>query len=86
MEKGTEEEAYYKERHLDENTFEEGGWRGGEGGSNDGGREGWVEGDEVRVVVVKIRDGRVSDWKGAVREFSMEEEEQGTTRLVNGVS
>lgn len=69
MEQGTEEEKYFKERHLQNNTFSEGGL--GAGGEQDGGRGCFIEGDEVRVVVVKIRDGRVADWKGAVRDWTL---------------
>lgn len=71
MEQGTEEERWLKEQHLRNNTFEN------ESGTfleeQDGGRKGFIEGDEVRVVVVKIKDGRVSDWKGAVRDWTLVE-------------
>lgn len=95
MERGTDEEAYYKEMHLDNNTFSEGAE--GEGASNfwgetqDGGREMYIEGEEVRVVVVRITDGRVSDWKGGVRDWSLSGVEGGsaggnsTAGMVNGV-
>lgn len=97
VERGTEEEKFYRESHLDNNTFdgaEEGvsGWDRREAGDgNDGGRGGYIEGEEVRVVVVRIQDGRVSDWKGAVRDWSLVGgEEQGGEvvgeRLVNGGS
>ena len=104
MERGTEEERYYKERHLVENTFEDssvggagGAWASSSGveDSGDGGRESFIEGEEVRVVVVRIRDGRVSDWKGGVRDFSMESgvSDEGVVErrgvgggLVNGIS
>jgi hypothetical protein len=99
VERGTEEESYYKERHLDNNTFSEGeegslwgerlrGRRDGDGNGNDGGREIFIEGEEVRVVVVRITDGRVSDWKGGVRDWSLVESEgnNGTEGLVNGIS
>jgi hypothetical protein len=97
VERGTEEEGYYKERHLDNNTFSEGqegslwgeslrGRRDGEG--NDGGREIFIEGEEVRVVVVRITNGRVSDWKGGVRDWSLVDSEgnNGAEGLVNGIS
>lgn len=80
MERGTEEERYFRECHLDNNTFGEEGENGGghrwgdglEGGvAPDGGRGTFIEGEEVRVVAVRIRDGRVADWKGAVRDFAM---------------
>lgn len=93
MEGGTEEERYYKEEHVDNNTFtgdEEGGWRERE--DCDGGRGSFIEGEGVRVVVVRITNGRVSDWKGAVRDWSLEGEENVAgengegARLVNGVT
>lgn len=37
----------------------------------DGGTRCYVEGEEVRVVVVKVRDGRIADWKGQVRDWSL---------------
>ncbi|KAK0121643.1 hypothetical protein ONS95_009931 [Cadophora gregata] len=95
VDRGTDEEAYYKEMHLENNTFSEGAE--GEGTSNfwgeaqDGGREMYIEGEEVRVVVVKITDGRVSDWKGGVRDWSLSGLEGGNAggssaaRMVNGV-
>ena len=42
----------------------------------------YVEGDEVRVVVVKINDGRIADWKGQVRDWSVG---AGAHGLANGV-
>jgi hypothetical protein len=74
VEQGTEEEKYLREKHLENNTFtdkegESGIWRQGE--TSDGGRGCFIEGEEVRVVVVQITDGRVADWKGAVRDWSL---------------
>ena len=95
MERGTEEEGYYREKHLDNNTFSEGengerrsAWDLREREKEDGGRGIFIEGEEVRVVVVKIRDGRVADWKGAVRDWSLVGGEMDAGReeaLVNGV-
>jgi hypothetical protein len=89
VEQGTEEETYYREMHLDNNTFTEGengerrnAWGSAERQDGDGGREIFIEGEEVRVVVVQIRDGRVADWKGAVRDWSLAETADG---LVNGI-
>ncbi len=96
VERGTEEEKYLRERHLENNTFldGEGAGRGGGWGmaqqqmdDGDGGRGCFIEGEEVRVVVVRIKDGRVADWKGAVRDWTLREEAEGEVRerLVNGV-
>lgn len=73
MERGTEEESDYKRLHLENNTFgdqakEERGVMAGEG---DGGRGCFIEGEEVMVVVVTVRDGRIADWKGGVRDWSV---------------
>jgi hypothetical protein len=77
VESGTEEEKYLRDAHLRNNTFGE----GEEGERQDGGRGCFIEGEEVRVVVVRITDGRVADWKGAVRDWSL----VPTERLANGV-
>lgn len=48
----------------------------------DGGKR-YVEGHEISVVVVKIRDGRIADWKGQVRDWVVRGDED--TGLANGV-
>ncbi|KAF2643438.1 pyridoxamine phosphate oxidase-like protein, partial [Massarina eburnea CBS 473.64] len=48
----------------------------------DGGTKCYVEGEEVRVVVVSIRDGRIADWKGQVRDWVVEAERPAS---INGV-
>jgi len=94
---GTQEERYFKQMHLENNTFgdevAEGDDMNGQVASTtldpdtgDGGRGCFIEGEEVRVVVVKIKDGRVADWKGAVRDWSISSEEVTGPRLVNGIS
>lgn len=94
VQRGSEEEKWLREKHLENNTFEEGneGWRGREDGEGDGGRESFIEGEEVMVVSVQIRDVRVSDWKGAVRDWTLtdnggsnNEPSRGREALVNGV-
>jgi len=94
VERGTEEEKYYREMHLDNNTFSEGEepsagqgiWDARE--RQDGGRGMYIEGEEVRVVVVKITDGRVSDWKGGVRDWTLTDIKNDIDgeALVNGVA
>ena len=94
VDRGTDEERYYREQHLDTNTFTGGDerrndWSAVEIEGNDGGRGSFIEDEQVRVVVVEIRDGRVSDWKGAVRDWSLVggagESDMSGDRLVNGV-
>nr|BAP05533.1 hypothetical protein [Pseudopyrenochaeta lycopersici] len=40
----------------------------------DGGTKCYVEGEAVRVVVVRVRDGRIADWKGQVRDWNLMED------------
>ena len=97
---GSEEEKWCKERHLENNTFgdqarEERGLFGSspDAGSidGDGGTSCYIEGEEVRVVVVRVKEGRIADWKGAVRDWKLVDGEQavdgrGREGMVNGVS
>jgi hypothetical protein len=91
VERGTEEERFLREAHLENNTFGEregdgGGWGGGgEADNGDGGRGCFIEGEEVRVVVVRIKDGRVADWKGTIRDWVLSDGDEGGGGLVNGV-
>lgn len=77
VESGTEAERYFKEKHLENNTFGEEGIEQGpalggrDGGPGDGGRGCYIEGEEVRVVAVRIRDGRIADWKGGVEDWKL---------------
>ncbi|KAK7985682.1 hypothetical protein PG988_003304 [Apiospora saccharicola] len=73
---GSEEERYYREQHLENNTFDSAA--GGapifnrEADPNRSREDGgslYLAGEEVRVIVVKIRDVRTSDWKGVVRDY-----------------
>jgi hypothetical protein len=80
---GTEEEKYYREQHLENNTFEESTshtFQRDDGPVEDGGRNCFVAGEEVRVVTVDIKDVRISDWKGTVRDWAIVPE----GNLVNG--
>lgn len=80
------EERFYREKHLENNTFDDQPFPAspGEaavGAEGDGGRECFVAGEDVRVVVVRVKDVRISDWKGAVRDWVIVREGE----LVNGV-
>jgi len=83
----SEEEAWYKARHKESNTFgdllDNSDVFGGDSESTEGGAGCYIEGREVRVVVVKIKDGRISDFKGMVKDWSLDGEER-TGVLVNG--
>ena len=100
MAQGSEEEKWCKERHLENNTFgdqareERGFWGAAPDAGNiegDGGTSCYIEGEEVRVVVVRVQEGRIADWKGAVRDWKIVDEEhevdgRGREGMVNGAS
>jgi len=98
VEPGSEEERWCKETHLENNTFgdqarEEMGLFGST--PNAGTIEGdcgsgcFIEGEEVRVVVVRVKEGRIADWKGGVKDWSVisedEEDVRGRQDMVNGL-
>jgi hypothetical protein len=87
LETGSEEEAWYKERHLENNTFEEEmSFLGQQQQQQLGQRRPSLSiGDDARVVAVRVREGRIADWKGGVRDWQvvLEGEDQPAT-LVNG--
>lgn len=96
VDRNSDEEKFYREQHMENNTFEEGGAPGANVAENlfgsnngatsvqaeDGGRGCFIAGEEVRVIVVKIRDVRISDWKGGVRDWVLAEEQPAT---INGI-
>ena len=98
IEQGSEEEKWCKEKHLENNTFgdqarEERGFFGSAPQApteGDGGASCYIEGEEVRVVLVDVKEGRIADWKGGVKDWSLISPENGDLRgrhgLVNGVS
>ena len=86
---GSDEEAWCKAKHKDNNTFEEassasalfgGGAAGEEDGGGGAGPDCYIDGQDVRVIVVRIRDGRISDWKGTVKDWVL-----GPAAEMNGV-
>lgn len=87
-----DEASWCKARHLENNTFEGTGNNIGTGifggaaesGSmpdGDGGAGCYIEGEEVRVVVVRIKDGRIADWKGRVEDWVIDGDGR---QMVNG--
>ena len=99
---GTDEEKWCKEAHLQNNTFgdqarEEAGLFGGEPPNPEGSASCYMAGDDVRVVLVPIREGRIADWKGGVTDWVLEpgrgavagngdaRGREGAQHLVNGV-
>ncbi|KAM0277762.1 hypothetical protein ACHAQH_005555 [Verticillium albo-atrum] len=84
LERGSDEEGFYREQHLENNTFDGEGFGAASVEAEDGGRGCFVAGEEVRVIVVTIRDVRISDWKGSVRDFVLTNEASAGT-AINGV-
>ncbi|KAI0394484.1 pyridoxamine 5'-phosphate oxidase [Xylariaceae sp. FL0594] len=91
---GSDEEKYYRDQHLENNTFDAAPENSFDrqrrnGPVEDGGRECFVAGEEVRVIRVRIRDIRTSDWKGGVRDYVLDAPpSQGgsaAAAVVNGV-
>lgn len=96
---GTDEERFYRQAHLDNNTFDDdaaagfnpfgqpGGGDGAASGTEDGGRC-FVAGEEVRVIIVAVKGVRISDWKGNVKDWELVRSAAGDQQpvLVNGVS
>ena len=74
LEQGSEEEKWCKEAHLANNTFgdqvrEEAGLFGGQPPNPEGSSSCYIAGDDVRVVLVPVREGRIADWKGGVKDW-----------------
>ncbi|KAM0323628.1 hypothetical protein ACHAQA_008563 [Verticillium albo-atrum] len=84
LDRGSDEERFYREQHLENNTFDGEGFGAASVEAEDGGRGCFVAGEEVRVIVVAIRDVRISDWKGSVRDWVLTDEATAGT-AVNGV-
>ena len=36
----------------------------------------YMEGDDVRVVVVRVKEGRIADWKGGVKDWQIIDDEE----------
>lgn len=96
LEKGSPEEKWCKEAHLANNTFgdqakEEAGLFGGQPPSagrleNEGSENSscYIEGEDVRVVVVRVREGRIADWKGGVKDWVVVDEEELRKESIEG--
>lgn len=93
VERGSDEETYYRDVHLENNTFDTaadaaaaslfGAVPDGAERVGDGANRYAAGGEDVRVIVVGIRDVRIADWKGAVTDWVIAEPGEGA--VVNGV-
>ncbi|KIW31481.1 uncharacterized protein PV07_03127 [Cladophialophora immunda] len=81
LEQGSEEEKWCKEAHLANNTFggqvtQEAGFFSGQPAHADAENSScYIEGDDVRVVIVPVREGRIADWKGGVKDWVLVDED-----------
>jgi hypothetical protein len=92
LDEGGTEAAWCKERHKAHNTFGDMPDNGDIFGSQEasGGAGCYIDDQALRVVVVDIKDGRISDWKGMVKDWAVGDNEQPSSsrgeQLVNGVT
>jgi hypothetical protein len=89
LEPGSEEESWCKARHLENNTFEEEEINlfGQQQQQDPSARRPSLSIDtDVRVVTVRVTEGRIADWKGGVRDWVLLPAEQQDAGLVNGVA
>jgi len=80
---GSEEEKYFVYQHLENHTYEEGVQLFRQDTNVEGHEQRtahFVAGAEVSVIVVEIKDVRISDWKGTVRDWAL----QPDATMVNG--
>jgi Pyridoxamine 5'-phosphate oxidase len=84
LEGGSDEERWCKDRHLENNTFVAApneeipfGQRRGSGVA-----ETPMIDDNSRVVIVQVREGRIADWKGGVRDWQLVRDGTGQ---INGI-
>lgn len=85
LEQGSEEEKWCKEAHLANNTFgdqarEEAGLFRGQSPNPEGNSSWYIAGDDVRVVLVPVREGRIADWKGGVKDWVLVDEGTPSSR------
>ena len=99
LESGSEEEIWCKEKHLENITFEDeageergtlGATQGSDSVEGNCGARSFAQREEVRVVLVNIRQGRIADQKGGVKDWSLvaeaAEEAQNRNGWIDGVS
>ncbi|KAL4805521.1 hypothetical protein BDV18DRAFT_152787 [Aspergillus unguis] len=78
LEANSEEETWCKNKHLENNTFEEEMSTFGQAPQPGQRRPSLSIDDDVRVVTVRVREGRLADWKGGVRDWLVVQEGEET--------
>ncbi|KAF2805272.1 pyridoxamine phosphate oxidase-like protein [Mytilinidion resinicola] len=80
---GSEQEKWYKKRHIENNTFAAEQAANGlasedaHAASPDGGKEAYIKAEGVRVLVVKITGGSTVDWQGAEQKWEVRQLSNG---------
>ncbi|KAK0737434.1 hypothetical protein B0T21DRAFT_286780 [Apiosordaria backusii] len=83
VERGSEEEKYYRDIHLANNTFDSATGPAEEPSAREDDERARLH--DARVIVVGIRDVRIADWKGAVRDWVISSPEDAARGQVNGI-
>jgi hypothetical protein len=88
---GSEEEKWCKLQHLENNTFEKEetsqnvlSQSTSNAEDEEASRQSFLQDEDIRVVVVRIKEGRIADWKGGVKDWVLAPAEDAG-HLVNGV-
>ncbi|KAK0668535.1 hypothetical protein QBC41DRAFT_276692 [Cercophora samala] len=82
VERGSEEEQYYQNIHLANNTFDSATGPAEESATREDDERARLH--DARVIVVGIKDVRIADWKGAVRDWVISSPEENRGQ-VNGI-
>jgi hypothetical protein len=81
LEPGSDEERFLRDKHLESNTLRGDttppSQQGVDGLPDDSGDGYYLAGEDVRVVLVEIRDVRISDREGSARVFAIQPETNG---------
>ncbi|KAK4199790.1 hypothetical protein QBC40DRAFT_349109 [Triangularia verruculosa] len=83
VERGSAEEKYYRDVHLANNTFDSATGPAEESSTKEDDERARLT--DARVIVVGIRDVRIADWKGAVRDWVISAPEEEARGQVNGI-
>ncbi|KAK4649027.1 hypothetical protein QC763_115340 [Podospora pseudopauciseta] len=83
VERGSEEEKYYQNIHLANNTFDSAAGPAEESTAREDDERARLH--DARVIVVGIKDVRIADWKGAVRDWVISGEGEENRGQVNGI-
>jgi len=79
-----EEEKWCRAQHVESHGFKESAVADDpDTPAGELGGGGFLEGEDVKVVVVKVNEGRIADWKGGVKDFVIQEDPGAPA--VNGI-